>query len=126
MEISGRIKKIEPVKEYGANGFKKRELIIVTEDQYPQFINIEFTQDRCTLLDPLQEGQMVKVTFDIRGREWINPQGEAKYFNSLNGWKIELLQAVTPPPPMSPPDNLEPMDSGNETQQDEEPDDLPF
>ncbi len=126
MEITGKIKKIEPVKEYGANGFKKRELIIVTEDQYPQFINIEFTQDRCALLDPLQEGQTVKVAFDIRGREWINPQGEAKYFNSLNGWRIEVMQAVTPstpPPPMTPPANME------QTQTDDNadgPDDLPF
>lgn len=123
MEITGKIKKIEPVKEYGTNGFRKRELILVTEDQYPQFISIEFTQDRCALLDSLEEGQMIKVTFDIRGREWMNPQGEAKYFNSLNGWKVETLQANTPPP-MSPPDNLEEIEIDDDTL--DESDDLPF
>jgi hypothetical protein len=121
MEVIGRIKKIGPVNEYGANGFKKRELVLVTEEQYPQFILVEFTQDRCTLLDPLQEGQQVKVSFNLRGREWINPQGEAKYFNSLNGWKVESIQADTPPP-MAPPDNLEEIEPVNDI----EPDDLPF
>ncbi len=123
MEVIGRIKKIEPTKEYGTNGFKKRELVIVTEDQYPQFILIEFVQDKCALLDAMQEGQNVKVAFDLRGREWINPQGEAKYFNSLNGWKVELLQANTPPP-MAPPAAFE--EAASPFEDSNEPDDLPF
>jgi hypothetical protein len=123
MEIIGRIKKIEPTKEYGANGFKKRELVIVTEDQYPQHILIEFVQDKCALLDTMQEGQNVKVAFDVRGREWVNPQGEAKYFNSLNGWKVELLQANTPPP-MAPPVAFE--EAASPFEDSNEPDDLPF
>lgn len=122
MEVLGRIKKIEPTKEYGTNGFKKRELVITTEEQYPQYILIEFVQDKCALLDTFQEGQNVKVTFDLRGREWINPQGEAKYFNSLNGWRVELLQANTPPP-LTPPDTFEEVDS---FENNNEPDDLPF
>ena len=122
MEVTGRIKKIEPTKEYGTNGFKKRELVITTEDQYPQFILIEFVQDKCALLDQVQEGQMVKVAFDLRGREWINPQGEAKYFNSLNGWKVELLQANAPAPvpPLESFEEVEPMNEIDES------DDLPF
>lgn len=122
MEVLGRIKKIEPTKEYGTNGFKKRELVITTEEQYPQYILIEFVQDKCALLDTFKEGQNVKVTFDLRGREWINPQGEAKYFNSLNGWRVELLQANTPPP-LTPPDTFEEVDS---FENNNEPDDLPF
>lgn len=122
MELTGRIKKIEPTKEYGTNGFKKREVVITTEDQYPQHIMIEFVQDKCALLDQVKEGQNVKITFDIRGREWINPQGEAKYFNSLNGWKVDLLQSNTPQP-MSPEDKFEEVDPFVDSN---EPDDLPF
>jgi hypothetical protein len=122
MELTGRIKKIEPTKEYGTNGFKKREVVITTEDQYPQHIMIEFVQDKCALLDHVKEGQNVKITFDIRGREWINPQGEAKYFNSLNGWKVDLLQANTPQP-IAPPESFEEVDPFVDTN---EPDDLPF
>ena len=69
--------------------FKKRELVITTEEQYPQSILIEFAQDKCDLLNNLQIGQDVKVSINLRGREWVNPQGETKYFNSIQGWKID-------------------------------------
>jgi hypothetical protein len=124
MEITGRIKKIGETKEYGANGFRKRELVIVTEEQYPQFVPIEFVQDKTSLLDGFQEGQQVKVAINIRGREWISPEGEAKYFVSLSGWRIETLQSgeVPQPPEMPPLDTFEPLnDSATEGE-----DDLPF
>ncbi len=122
MDVTGRIKKIDETKEYGSNGFKKREIVITTDEQYPQHILIEFTQDRCSLLDNFQVGQDVKVSINLRGREWINPEGEAKYFNSLNGWRIEPAQSSTPPP-MAPPETLEQIDTST---QEEEADDLPF
>jgi len=123
MELTGRIKKIGETKEYGTNGFRKRELVIVTEEQYPQFVPIEFVQDKTGLLDNFQEGQQVRVAINIRGREWISPEGEAKYFVSLSGWKIETLQTETPPPPEMPPlDTFEPLDESGP----EEADDLPF
>ena len=94
MEIQGQIKKIFPSEYVGVNGFEKRDLVIVTEEQYPQTIIIQFTQQRCNLLDSLQVGQFVKVYINIRGREWTNPQGETKYFNTIEGWKIEVIQTT--------------------------------
>ena len=94
MEIQGRIKQIFPSQMIGQNGFEKRDLVIVTEEQYPQTIIIQFTQQRCDLLDSLQVGQNVKVYINIRGREWTNPQGETKYFNTIEGWKIEVIQTT--------------------------------
>ena len=94
MEIQGRIKQIFPSQVIGQNGFEKRDLVIVTEEQYPQTIIIQFTQQRCDLLDSLQLGQNVKVYINIRGREWTNPQGEIKYFNTIEGWKIEVIQTT--------------------------------
>ena len=94
MEIQGRIKQIFPSQTMGQNGFEKRDLVIITEEQYPQTIIIQFTQQRCDLLDSLQVGQRVKVYVNIRGREWISPQGETKYFNTIEGWKIELVQTT--------------------------------
>lgn len=94
MEIQGQIKKIFPSEYVGANGFEKRDLVIITEDIYPQTIIIQFTQQRCDLLDSLQVGQNVKVYINIRGREWTNPQGETKYFNTIEGWKIEVIQTT--------------------------------
>lgn len=123
MDITGRIKLITDTQEFGANGFRKREVVITTDDQYPQHIIIEFVQDKTTLLDAYQVGQDVKISFNLRGREWINPEGVAKYFNSLSGWRIEAAQSSTPPP-MAPPENLEQVDTNKEDTN--EPDDLPF
>ena len=94
MEIQGRIKQIFPSQTMGQNGFEKRDLVIVTEENYPQTIIIQFTQQRCDLLDSLQVGQNVKVYINIRGREWTNQQGEIKYFNTIEGWKIEVIQTT--------------------------------
>lgn len=94
MEIQGRVKQIFPSQTMGQNGFEKRDLVIVTEEQYPQTIIIQFTQQRCDLLESLQVGQNVKVYINIRGREWTNQQGETKYFNTIEGWKIEVIQTT--------------------------------
>lgn len=94
MEIQGRIKVIFAPESVGANGFQKRDLVITTEEQYPSDIIIQFTQSKCALLDTLQVGQRVKVHFNLQGREWISPQGEVKYFNTVVGWKIEVVQPM--------------------------------
>ena len=92
MEIQGRIKEIFSLETVGNNGFQKRDLVITTEEQYPNDIVIQFTQGRCSLLDNLQKGQLVKVHYNLRGREWVSPQGEVKYFNTVEGWKIDLIR----------------------------------
>lgn len=94
MEIQGRIKQIFAPESVGANGFQKRDLVITTEEQYPNDILIQFTQQRCDLLNNLKVGQNVRVHFNLRGREWTNQQGEVKYFNTIEGWKIELIQTT--------------------------------
>jgi hypothetical protein len=93
MEIEGRIKMIDETKAFGANGFRKREMVVTTQEQYPQHIMIEFTQDKCDLLDTHNVGDNVTVGINLRGKEWVNPQGETKYFNSITGWRIEKTQA---------------------------------
>ena len=90
MEISGRIKKTFDEQTF-ASGFRKKEIVITTQEQYPQDILVEFTQDKIDLLKPLSVGDEVKISINIRGREWINPEGVAKYFNSIQGWRIEKL-----------------------------------
>lgn len=125
MELQGKIKLIDETKTYGSNGFRKRELVITTEEQYPQTIMIEFVQDKTDLLNSYKVGQDVKVSINIRGREWTNPQGEIKYFNSIQGWRIENLSQAPVSgdrPPVPPAEAFEPASDFNE----EEHDDLPF
>lgn len=124
MELAGKIKWIDETKTYGSNGFRKREVVVTTEEQYPQHILVEFIQDKCDLLNSYQVGQNVKIGINLRGREWVNPQGETKYFNSVQGWRIEALEAATPSemPPIPPPSAFEPAE-GDANEVD---DDLPF
>ena len=124
MEVQGKIKMIGETQTFGNNGFRKREVVITTEEQYPQHLMIEFVQDKTELLNNFSEGQPVKISINLRGREWTNPQGEVKYFNSIQGWRIETLQmeAGGDMPPVPPMEAFEPADSINE----EEHDDLPF
>ncbi|MCK5815750.1 MAG: DUF3127 domain-containing protein, partial [Flavobacteriaceae bacterium] len=79
MEVTGKIKLINAEQTFGASGFRKRELVVTTDEQYPQMIMIEFVQDKCDLLNSYSVGQDVKVSINLRGREWINPEGVAKY-----------------------------------------------
>ncbi len=125
MEVQGRIKMVGETQTFGSNGFRKREIVVTTEEQYPQHIMVEFVQDKTDLLNSYQVGQQVKISINLRGREWVNPQGETKYFNSIQGWRIEALQpeaAGGNVPPVAPMDAFEPAGDLKE----DDHDDLPF
>ena len=95
MEVLGRIKMVGPAQDVSPT-FRKRELVVTTEEQYPQHILIEFTQEKCDLLNTFQLGEQVRVGINLRGREWVNPQGETRYFNSIQGWRIDRPQMQQP------------------------------
>lgn len=125
MDVSGKIKLINETKEYGSNGFRKREVVITTEEQYPQDLLIEFIQDKCDILNSYNVGDNAKIDINLRGREWESPQGEIKYFNSIQGWRIEKISVDdenSSIPPITPIDGF----GDNEDDGKEEPDDLPF
>lgn len=105
--------------------FKKREFVITdSSGNYPQDILFQLTQDRTNLLDDINVNDMVNVSFNLRGREWINPQGEAIYFNSLDVWRIEKAATGGGTPT---PSDVKPTTVDNaETLIDEGDDDLPF
>lgn len=119
MEVKGKIKLINETQTFGDKGFRKRELVVTTDEQYPQMIMVEFVQDKTDLLNANKVGDNVSVSINLRGREWINPQGEAKYFNTIQGWRINKEDAASDLPPT---EQFEPVASGNSN----EPDDLPF
>ena len=97
MEVQGIIKvKGETIKV--SEKFSKREVVITdNSSQYPQHISIQFANDKCALVDSYQVGQEIKVHFNLRGRAWESPQGETKYFNSLEGWRIESVNSERTP-----------------------------
>jgi len=122
MKVNGKIKFISPDMQISAT-FKKRELVVTTDEQYPQSIMIEFTQDKCEYLDTFKIGDSVDVSINLGGREWVNPQGETKYFNSIKGWRIEKLVVSGPEQQQTPKEeSFKP--SVNKAEDDH--DDLPF
>ena len=123
MNISGKVKLINETKEYGSNGFRKREIVLTTQEQYPQNILVEFIQDRTDLLDAYNIGDFVKIDINLRGREWTNDKGEVKYFNSIQGWRIEKVEDEfeSQLPPLPTKEDLNISDNTSS-----EPDDLPF
>lgn len=87
MELTGIVKRVGTEETFGT--FTKRELVILTNEQYPQPISVEFVQDKVDLIDNVKEGETVKVHINIRGKEWTSPKNEVKYFNTIQGWRIE-------------------------------------
>lgn len=94
--LKGELKVIGDVEQI-SDSFKKREFVVLdASGQYPQTISFQAVQDRTDLLDKLKPGDNVEVTFFLRGREWTNPKdGEVRYFNSLDAWKVEKLGEKT-------------------------------
>ena len=124
MEVLGKIKMLGEAKNVGSGSFLKRELVVTTDEQYPQHILVEFVQDKCDLLNSFHVGEAVKVSINLRGREWVDPQGVTKYFNAIQGWRVERLasEAPTQAPPMPAAAAFAPA----ETFKEEDHDDLPF
>lgn len=125
MEVQGHIKEIFDTKQYGNNGFQKRQVVVTTQEQYPQFLIIDFIQDKTGLLDAFQKGELVKVSINLRGREWTSPQGEVKYFVSIQGWRIQRVSEQPTAGNTPPPEDFEPLQSDSFGAEDED-DDLPF
>ena len=127
MEVVGRVKMIDITKEVGSAGFKKRDIVVTTDEQYPQAILVQFVQDKCDLLNNFQVNDNVKIDINLRGREWVNPQGETVYFNTIQGWRIGKVVAEgqvtsTQAPPMPAAEAFAPASNVKE----EDHDDLPF
>lgn len=88
-EVEGRLhKKFDTQSK--TESFQAREFVIeIDGGGYPQFIKFQLVQDRCALVDQYEEGDTIKVHFDLRGREW-----NEKYFTNLNAWRIEGAAAA--------------------------------
>jgi hypothetical protein len=102
-ELTGKVKLVQDPQTF-SSGFTKREMVVTVEDgKYSQDINLEFLQDKVSLLDGVAIGQEIKVFFDIRGREY-----NGRYFNNLVGWKIESKEGAADDQPPVPDDGEAP------------------
>lgn len=103
MTIEGKLIEKSETQEI-TDSFKKREFVVeyAENPQYPEFLKFELIQANCEQLDEFHEGDMMTISFNLKGRKWTDPKGMVKYFNSLQAWRLEKLSEAQPPPP---PDN---------------------
>jgi hypothetical protein len=74
--------------------FKKREVTLKSQDEYPQYVTFQLTQDKCDLANNLKTGEVVEVSYNLRGRKWEAQDGTIKYFNSIEAWTMSLSSKV--------------------------------
>jgi hypothetical protein len=74
--------------------FKKREVTLKSQDEYPQYVTFQLTQDKCDLANNIKTGEVVEVQYNLRGRRWEAQDGTIKYFNSIEAWTMSLSSKV--------------------------------
>lgn len=83
-EVEGKLHKMFPT-EQRSQSFQTREFVLeIPDGNYPQLIKFQAVQERCGILDAFKEGDNIKVSFDLRGREW-----NGKYLTNLNAWRVD-------------------------------------
>ena len=102
MKITGKLLEIKDTQQV-SDTFKKRTFVLeyAENPQYPEYISLELIQDRCDLINGFQVGQEVEVSFNLKGRKWVNPEGETRYFNSLQAWRVEAIDKSSSQPQQS-------------------------
>lgn len=101
-KMSGQILEIFEKKQISEK-FSKREFVLITEGEYAQKPLFQLINDKCNILDNYKLGDKVEVSFNLNGKSWTSPNGETKYFNTLDCWKIDSLDVQAPPPNIEAP-----------------------
>lgn len=91
MELSGLLHVVYDTQKV-SDKYQKRDVVLKTDfdSQWPQFVSLQFSQDKCSALDNFRKDDFVTIQFNVKGREWNGPQG-LKYFNTLDAWSISLV-----------------------------------
>ena len=91
MKVTGKIHNVGTLRKVSEK-FKSKDVVLLTEDKFPQYITIQFTQDKTDLVSQEDIGENVEISINLRGRRWESPQGEIKYFNTIEGWQINTAE----------------------------------
>lgn len=129
-EISGKLVEVYPITVVKEN-FRKREFVLEhTESRngfdYNEYIKFQLIQDKCLLPDQFKTGDILRISFSIKGRKW-EKDGKVNYITNLDAWKMERVNSQ-PSPGMN--ETSEPV-FRKKTEEEplsetSEPDDLPF
>jgi len=101
-KVIGRILVIMDAQQISEKFIKRDFVIEPSGEMYPQKVIFQTVQDKTTIIDGFIPGDEIEVSYNLRGREWTSPQGDVKYFNTLECWRIERAGAYAPPQPNEP------------------------
>lgn len=91
LTFTGTIVSIGPIVKV-TEKFRKQEFVMTDASaQYPQHVQFELSQNRVDLMNNYKVGSYIEATFNLNGRQWTNPQGEVKTFNTLSVWRISAV-----------------------------------
>lgn len=123
--IGGRIQDILERQDI-TEKFSKREIIVETNDKYPQIFSLQFVNDNIDKLEVAIEkgmaiGEYIEASCNVQGRKWENKStGKVSYFSSFDVWKLDRPHATEPTQDAPPEPETIPADK------DIDPDNLPF
>jgi single-stranded DNA-binding protein len=97
LEVTGRLHTKFATQQI-KDTFSKREFVLELTDESPtgmvftNYASFQLVNQSCAIIDQFQEGDLVKVNFNIRGNKWER-DGQVKYITNLNAWRVEKANA---------------------------------
>lgn len=95
MQLKGKVINVTDVQVI-SDKFKKCEVWIETDEQYPQVLNIQFAQDKADAAQSIAVGSNITIDINLRGRKYTNKQGVEGVFNSIESWRYEVEGGAEP------------------------------
>ncbi len=93
MKVTGKIHNVGALRVVSEK-FKSKDVVLLTDEKFPQYITIQFTQEKTNMITESNLGEQVEVSINLRGREWKSPTGEIKYFNTIEGWQVNAVEGA--------------------------------
>lgn len=105
LEITGRLQVLNNT-QVVSDKFKKREFVIAIEEEingktYTNYAKMQCVQQKCEILEKFNEGDIVKVSFNIKGNSY-EKNGKQVYISNLDAWRIELVSNADVAPQQAP------------------------
>ncbi len=78
--------------------FKKREFVLELAEEingniYTNYAKMQLVQAKCEAIDRYNPGDMLKVSFNIKGTKY-EKDGKVNYFSNLDAWRVESATAT--------------------------------
>lgn len=77
--------------------FKKREFVMelaeeINGNTYTNYAKMQLVQNKCEIIDRFNEGDQIKVSFNIKGNRW-EKDGRVNFITNLDAWRVEAASA---------------------------------